>query len=102
MNRALEIASFLAVSGILTLALAGAADAAKASKKSKSAAGTVTAVSLANRATITAPVRSSRWGQEVRLPGGTWIDCQQDCRETLRNNTVDFWEWIEGRDQQNK
>jgi hypothetical protein len=28
----------------------------------------------------------------MRLKGGTWIDCRGDCRETLREETVDFWE----------
>lgn len=105
MNRAVGIASCLAVSGILILAMAGhvlPANAAKAKKSERPAASTVTAVSIVTSATITAPVRTGRWGQEVRLPGGTWIDCRQDCRETLRQNTVDFWEWMERRDHQNK
>jgi hypothetical protein len=28
----------------------------------------------------------------VRLPGGTWIECGRSCSETLRQETVDFWE----------
>jgi hypothetical protein len=31
------------------------------------------------------------------MPGGTWIPCKQDCRETLREETVDFWETINER-----
>ena len=39
-----------------------------------------------------ATVRRGRFGPEMRLKGGTWIDCRGDCRETLREETVDFWE----------
>lgn len=39
-----------------------------------------------------APVRRSKWGYEMRLRGGTWIDCRGDCRQTLREETIDFWE----------
>ena len=39
-----------------------------------------------------APVRRSKWGHEMRLKGGTWIDCRGDCRQTLREETIDFWE----------
>ena len=39
-----------------------------------------------------APIRRGRFGPEMRLKGGTWTDCRGDCRETLREETVDFWE----------
>jgi hypothetical protein len=26
------------------------------------------------------------------MPGGTWIGCKGSCRDTLRDETVDFWE----------
>ena len=26
------------------------------------------------------------------MPGGTWIGCERNCGETLRRETVDFWE----------
>ena len=38
------------------------------------------------------PERAARHGREVRLPGGTWIDCGRSCSETLRTESVDFWE----------
>ena len=42
--------------------------------------------------TITAPVRQNPSGRlEVRLPGGTWVECGQSCHYTLRRETVDFW-----------
>lgn len=43
------------------------------------------------------PVRQGRKGYEVRLPGGTWVDCARNCSETLRRETVDFWESRGGR-----
>lgn len=36
-------------------------------------------------------VRDTRLGQKVRLPGGTWVDCDGDCKNKLRQKTVDFW-----------
>lgn len=29
---------------------------------------------------------------EVQLPGGTWIDCVGDCRDTLSREHLEFWE----------
>jgi hypothetical protein len=56
------------------------------------AAGYVTAESRYGPQTITAPVRiSDRGRREVRLPGGTWIECRRTCSETLRQETIDFW-----------
>ena len=55
-------------------------------------AGFVTAESRYGPQTITAPVRISALGRrEVRLPGGTWIECRRSCSETLRQETIDFW-----------
>lgn len=43
--------------------------------------------------TVTGPVRrNGRDRLEVRLPGGTWIECVRSCSETLRRQTVDFWQ----------
>lgn len=97
----LIVAMLLAGAG--SIAIANTMPAAAASKKAEQvrAASTVTAVSVKTRQTITAPVRRGQWGDEVRLPGGTWIDCKSDCRETLRQETVDFWERQEQRDRQN-
>ena len=41
---------------------------------------------------VSGPVREGRNGLEVRLPGGTWVGCRRSCSETLRVETVDFWE----------
>jgi hypothetical protein len=54
--------------------------------------GYVTAESRYGGATVTAPVRQGPKGRlEVRLPGGTWLECGRSCSDTLRRETVDFW-----------
>lgn len=45
---------------------------------------------------ITGIVRPARFGWEVRLPHGTWVDCRRSCEETLRVQTVDLTEQQEG------
>lgn len=52
----------------------------------------VTAVSRFGNGTVSGPVRYTSTGREVRLPGGTWVGCRRSCSETLRVQTVDFWE----------
>lgn len=92
----------LAGAGALALLLTTAipADAARSKKKSyqvRAVPATVVAVGRSRPEVVVGQVRRGRWGQEVRLPGGTWIDCKGDCRETLREETVDFWERQEQR-----
>ena len=41
--------------------------------------------------TVTGAVRRGPRGDEVRLPGGTWVPCGFNCYFTFRNATVDFW-----------
>lgn len=54
--------------------------------------GMVTAESRYGPREIAAPVRRGRYGLEVRLPGGSWVDCRDSCSEVLRRETIDFWE----------
>ena len=54
--------------------------------------GYVDAVSRFGNGTIRAPVRQEPHGWSVRLPGGRWIYCRRTCSETLRVETVDFFE----------
>lgn len=56
----------------------------------------VTAESRFGNGTVSGPVRAGRHGLEVRLPGGTWVECANSCSETLRLETVDFWEAQKG------
>jgi hypothetical protein len=73
----------------LTVAVAAMASASGVSANSS---GQVVAESRFGHGTVSGPVRAARQGREVRLPGGTWIDCGRSCSETLRTETVDFWE----------
>jgi hypothetical protein len=42
---------------------------------------------------ISGPVRRGGGsGLEVMMPRGTWLDCGRSCSDTLRRQTVDFWE----------
>jgi hypothetical protein len=60
--------------------------------------GVVVAESFYGHGTATAPVRRSSKGRlEIGLPGGTWIECAFSCSDTLRRQTVDFWENHGGR-----
>jgi hypothetical protein len=52
----------------------------------------VVAESRFGNGSVSGPVREGRHGLEVRLPGGTWVGCRRSCSETLRVETVDFWE----------
>ncbi|HWB45656.1 MAG TPA: hypothetical protein VG900_09470 [Hyphomicrobiaceae bacterium] len=91
------------IAGALVIAAAAgtAATSADAARRGADPGyGYVTAESRYGGGTITAPVRPARNGRaEVRLPGGTWIECRFSCRDTLRRETVDFWksrEWPYG------
>lgn len=59
---------------------------------SPASADSVTACSRYGKGCLTAPVRRTRQGLEVRFPGGTWVNCSGDCREKLRDETLDFWD----------
>ncbi len=50
------------------------------------------AVSNFGNGTVSGPVRATSVGYEVRKPNGTWIACRRSCSETLRVETVDFYE----------
>jgi hypothetical protein len=85
----------LALTAAPTLALAAGAFVPPAEAQSRRGPERyvyVTAESRYGGATVTAPVRQGPKGRlEVRLPGGTWIECQRSCSDTLRRETVDFW-----------
>ena len=75
-------------------------DAAAANLTTVRGDGTVGQVTIDSRyghGTVSGPVRRGAKGFEVRMPGGTWIDCARNCGETLRRETVDFWESRGGR-----
>jgi hypothetical protein len=45
---------------------------------------------------VSGRVRHTRVGRQVRTPGGNWLHCARSCSETLRVNTVDFWQNEQG------
>ena len=60
--------------------------------------GYVVAESRYGHGSVSGPVRVGNHGRyEVRMPGGTWIECGRSCGDTLRRETVDFWESRGGR-----
>ena len=75
------------------LSAAAEARSHKGSKKG----GTVTACSRYGNGCYTAPVRPGQWGPVMRLKNGTWIDCRGSCKDTLREETVDFFETLRER-----
>ncbi len=52
----------------------------------------VVAESNFGKGTVSGAVREGRVGLEVQLPGGSWIPCGRSCSDTLRRQTVDFWD----------
>jgi hypothetical protein len=58
--------------------------------------GFVVAESLFGNGTVRGAVRQTSLGRQVQLPGGSWVYCQRSCAETLRAETVDFWEAQQG------
>lgn len=74
------------------IAVPAAADGRKGHRFDAESDGYVTAESRVGNGTVSGPVRYTAVGREVRLPGGTWEPCKRSCAETLRVNSVDFWE----------
>lgn len=83
----------------LTIGVAVAASFAAPSLEAREpkSQSSVTACSRYGKGCVTGAVRPGRFDREVRLPGGSWIGCKRDCRETLREETVDFWETLRDR-----
>ncbi len=54
--------------------------------------GYVVAESRHGNGSVSGPVRYTELGPQVRLPGGTWQYCRRSCAETLRVETIDFWD----------
>ena len=71
---------------------AHAADRSPYARGPHVAPGHVVAKSEYGSKTISGAVRPTPLGYQVQLPGGTWIYCRMSCTETLRVETVDFWE----------
>lgn len=93
-SRALLLAGCAAVCALagMTQADAGSRDRLARSAYGPPVEGFVVAESRFGNGTVAGPVRRTRVGFEVRMPGGTWIACRRSCSETLRVETVDFWQ----------
>jgi hypothetical protein len=79
--------------GICVMAMPTSASAQTRRALPGSDYGYATAESRYGTGVVAAPVRRGPHGRlEVRLPGGTWIECGRSCSETLRMETVDFWQ----------
>src|ERR1044071_9590706 len=52
----------------------------------------VVAESQWGHGSIRAPIRRVANGLQVQLPRGTWINCGRSCSQTLRQQTVDYWD----------
>lgn len=65
---------------------------AEAQSYGSSRSGYVYAESRFGHGKVSGPVRATPRGRQVQLPGGSWIYCRATCSDTLREETVDFWE----------
>ena len=88
--RALVLATTLTVAGLAGTAVPPVAAADRGA--GPGVVGYVTADSRYSGQSVSGPVRKGQQGRlEVRLPGGTWLECGRSCSDTLRRETVDFW-----------
>jgi hypothetical protein len=58
--------------------------------------GYVVAESRFGNGVVRGAVRRTSLGPQVQLPGGSWVYCKRSCSETLRAESVDFWEARQG------
>lgn len=84
----------LAACGVIAAALsAGVVQTADARQPSNpDSRPTIVACSKYGSKCISAKVRATDLGLQYRSPGGSWIWCEHDCVDTLRRDTVDFWD----------
>lgn len=89
-NRTL---SLIVLSLPLVVAATSLPAVAQTGRDSRGNAGSyVTAESQWGNGRVSGPVRPGKFGPEVRLPGGTWVHCVRSCSETLRRESIDFWQ----------
>ncbi|MBL8566701.1 MAG: hypothetical protein JNM89_13380 [Hyphomicrobiaceae bacterium] len=88
----LALASVAALAGGMAAAEAGRIGISRDYGYNGLRDGYVVAHSRFGNGSITGAVRQTSVGPQVRLPGGTWEYCRRSCSETLRVETVDYWE----------
>jgi hypothetical protein len=96
----MRISHAVAALAVVTGGLVVLAESAQARPQRQAAS--VRVCSLYGKGCISAPVRPGQFDYEVRLPGGTWISCARDCKQTLREQTVDFFETLRERAPDNR
>ena len=79
-----------------TIGLAAAYDGASAQGYVRHGPAYVVADSRFGNGTVRGAIRATNLGRQVQLPGGGWVYCKRSCSETLRAETVDFWEAQQG------
>jgi hypothetical protein len=90
--RRIGAAFALALLGAGPTALLAALPADAGFLRRKPERSVAVAVSRFGNGTVSGPVRTTSVGYEVRKPNGTWVACRRSCSETLRVETVDFFE----------
>ena len=81
------------VAALSTVALVAISSAVSAqSNRIGDRQGYITTCSSYGNGCTSARVRRGPNGNEFRLPGGTWVECRTNCRNALREDSVDFWE----------
>lgn len=83
------------LAGCFVLGMAGGIEAVSAQGHGR-ADGYVVAESRFGGGRVRGAVRQTSLGRQVQLPSGNWVYCKRSCSETLRAETVDFWEAQEG------
>jgi hypothetical protein len=91
-TRALLLAGFASACAFSSITAADAGPRERYARAYGPIEGYVVAESRFGNGSVTGPVRRGRYTYEVQMPGGTWIECRRLCSETLRVETVDFWE----------
>jgi hypothetical protein len=89
----------LGLGAVAALSLATAAEAGRCKGHSCKDSGAYRHIYVESNygsRSVAVPVRHTRLGDQVKLPGGSWVDCEITCEYTVRRLSVDFWE-----DQQN-
>jgi hypothetical protein len=82
--------SLTAIAGLAAMIIG--APIAEAQSKREVRDGVVSSCSRYGHGCTSAPIRRGPFDFEFRMPGGTWVGCRQDCKETLREEVLDFWE----------
>ena len=86
----------LAIAATITLTFTATVSEAGRYKRSYNEGSYVVAESDFGNGRVSSRVRHTRVGRQVQLPGGNWVYCARSCAETLRVETVDFWQSEKG------